>query len=458
MSNAICIQDQCQTFLMYNKVTGADPSNSGSVAFVPYIKTICEAGDGYTVSNYNLDGTPYTDTIEEEVNPVDLDYETVPVCVEGEQYLRWYVSNAGQPLGQAFVFYTTLAGDLAQISDPASAKLGDCDAVAGCRTERLYHHVGLTLTPIFRETCPGEEPKYYDADGNELDPSELTGELIFPADVDVEQQIMCDGESSFVRWYVAVNGQPAFFHDTNLQGEAITPVGDVTAGRCSADAGCTILDYYAVNGNSVIPYRVKFCPGADPIFYDETNNEVAPSEIDGEIVPAAGLDVEQRLMCDGEKTFIRWFVAINGQPLLSHDTDLSGSILPPITGDVTAGACSAATEVCDSVHYLSFDGTTIRPFRIEYCPGADPVYYDETNTVIDLDDIGENIVPAGDLDVEQQIMCGGETTFIRRFVSVNGNRAFYYDTDLHGQMIARVDGDVAVGECKPCGCCRTECQ
>src|SRR5690606_41753372 len=70
MSNAICIQDQCQTFLMYNKVAAGDPATSGGGAFVPYIKTICQSADGYIVSDFNLEGTPYSDAVHEEADLV----------------------------------------------------------------------------------------------------------------------------------------------------------------------------------------------------------------------------------------------------------------------------------------------------------------------------------------------------------------------------------------------------
>src|SRR5690606_20861603 len=158
MSNAICVQDQCQTFLMYNKTTDSLLNPPDNIVFVPYIKKICETDEGYEVTNYNLDGTPYTDAIEEEI-------------------------------------------------------------------------------------IPGAE--------------------------DIKQQVMCDGSSSFIRWFVTVKGVEAFHYDTNLDGDAFTPAGEVTVGSCGgAGDNCETLLYYAVDGTKLTSYRVKFCPGEEPIYYD----------------------------------------------------------------------------------------------------------------------------------------------------------------------------------------------
>jgi len=65
MSNAICVQGDCTTFLMYDKVGNQ---------LVPFIKELCQEGDDYQVRKFNLDGADYGSTTE-EIFPEDVNFD-----------------------------------------------------------------------------------------------------------------------------------------------------------------------------------------------------------------------------------------------------------------------------------------------------------------------------------------------------------------------------------------------
>src|SRR5690606_24835621 len=74
-----------------------------------------------------------------------------------------------------------------------------------------------------------------------------------------EQQLMCDGTRTFIRWLTAVKGEPTgIYHDTKLDGTALEtpPVAeDVKAGICP---DCTKTEYrelcdYDIREPEVVP-------------------------------------------------------------------------------------------------------------------------------------------------------------------------------------------------------------
>jgi len=75
MSNAICVQGDCTTFLMYDKVGNQ---------LVPFIKELCQEGDDYQVRNFNLDGTDYGST-PEEIFPEDVNFDKEEAAQKGRR-------------------------------------------------------------------------------------------------------------------------------------------------------------------------------------------------------------------------------------------------------------------------------------------------------------------------------------------------------------------------------------
>src|SRR5690606_37748647 len=138
---------------------------------------------------------------------------------------------------------------------------------------RFYYLDGSELTPILKKECPGEEPAYYDADGNGADEATLSGAALFTEGMEAEQREMCDGTSSFIRWFVAVKGQPAFKYDTDLDVLVFTPPGHPS----SALFPYTTLfrssgRFYYLDGSELTPILKKQCAGEEPTYYDADGN------------------------------------------------------------------------------------------------------------------------------------------------------------------------------------------
>jgi hypothetical protein len=372
MANALCYQEDCHIFLMYNK----KKDGAGNDVIDPFIREVCNLGNFLHVNNYKLDGTAYTDTIVEAVVADDIEVEQQLMCDGTNTFVRWFVYVKGNPT-QNFVYDTTLAGE--KYTPAGSVMVGDCQAGEGCETIVYSAVNGKQITSYRAKFCPGQDPVYYDKDNVEVDVSSISGTLVPASDVDVEKQIMCDGTNTFVRWFVYVTSDPSlnFSYDTTLEGLAYSPAGDVRVGECNAGGdGCETILYSAVNGKQITPYRVKFCPGQDPVYYDQNNAEVDVSSISGTLVPSGDVDVEKQIMCDGTNTFVRWFVYVASDPSLnfSYDTTLEGTAYTP-AGAVTVGDCRSG-DGCETILYSAVNGKQITPYRVKFCPGQDPVYYD----------------------------------------------------------------------------------
>src|SRR5690606_37702225 len=139
MSNAICVQDQCQSFLMYNKKSGGVEMPSDEFDFVPIFKEVCKGDDGYVVTYYNLDGTAYEDDIEAEVIPDDLDVHQQVMCNGTTTFIRWYVALHGEFL----LFHDTdLAGEAIE-AGAGPFTVGDCASMTEktCQNHLLYNKI-----------------------------------------------------------------------------------------------------------------------------------------------------------------------------------------------------------------------------------------------------------------------------------------------------------------------------
>ena len=437
--------DGCETIL-YSAVNGKQ--------ITPYRVKFCPGQDPvyYDQNNAEVDVSSISGTL---VPSGDVDVEKQIMCDGTNTFVRWFVYVASDP-SLNFSYDTTLEGTA---YTPAGAvTVGDCRSGDGCETI-LYSAVnGKQITPYRVKFCPGQDPVYYDQNNAEVDVSSISGTLVPSGDVDVEKQIMCDGSTTFIRWFVYVTSDPSlnFSYDTTLEGAAYTPAGDVRVGECTS-GDCETILYSAVNGKQITPYRVKFCPGQDPVYYDKNNAEVDVSSISGTLVPSSDVDVEKQIMCDGTTTFVRWFVYVASDPSLnfSYDTTLEGAAYTP-SGIVTVGDCKSGDD-CETILYSAVNGTQITPYRVKFCPGEDPVYYDQNNAEVDASAISGTLVPASDIDVERQIMCDGTTTFVRWFVYVASDPSlnFSYDTTLNGAAFTP-SGDARVGDCRAGDNCDTQ--
>ena len=346
MSNSICVQPNCQSFLIYNK--------KEDNVLEPFIKEVCNFDGENVVTNFNLDGTPYQETIVEELIPDDVDAEKQLMCDGTASFIRWFVYVKSNP-GLNFSYDTDLAG--AAYTAAGTATAGDCNAGDDCETLVYTAVNGTTITPYRAKFCPGEDPVYYDQDNEEVDAGSISGTLVPAEDIDVEQQVMCDGTASFIRWFVYVKSNPGlnFSYDTDLAGAAYTAAGPATAGDCNAGDNCDTKTLYQRNDDTISPFLRKTCPGKDPVYYDIDGSEVDASTITGELLLPEDVDVEQQLMCDGTSTFIRWHVAIRGRPSgIYYDTDMNGVELAeaPDPDAVKFGKCpdcptSTFIRLCD---------------------------------------------------------------------------------------------------------------
>ncbi|GGA76023.1 hypothetical protein GCM10011385_32530 [Nitratireductor aestuarii] len=437
---------------MYNK--------KSSDELEPFVREICNLNGENVVTDFNLDGTPYQETIVEEIIPEDIDIEQEMMC-DGNtaiSFIRWFVYIKSDPT-KNYSYDTDLEGAIYTPADPGKVVAGNCSL--NCTKFLFYGNNDGTLIPFIGELCSnpsgfGDDLVWRTIYSLHPDGVKPEGEIIFPEDVDFEKQMMCDGTNSFIRWYVLSKGAPlGISFDTDINGEIVTVTGDVVVGSCNAADDCETLIYSQVEGKAISTYRAKFCPGKDPVYYDANNNVVTLSA-SAKLFPTGDIDVEQQVMCDGTTTFVRWYVYVKSDPSLnfSYDTGLDGASAFTPAGEPKAGGCESVDD-CETIVVSAIDGQTITPYLARYCKDEPVVYYDpQTNEVATP---AGTVVPADDVDVKQQVMCDGTTTFVRWYVYVKSNPGlnFSYDTGLDGTSAYTPAGEPKVGGCEPIDDCET---
>jgi len=457
-----CDSGLCETKLMYHVL----PSEITDPRYELILVETCKREDKYFVRYYTMGGIPTFELDPRKlVAPENVHFVTVTICAslgsDRKNLLRHLVYWNRDLIG----YFDTNAHGQVQPNNTVGGRvtLGPCGETDYCHTQPMYLLKDKNLKIVLRKVCTEFEQEQivtvqdldgktiYHKDGNmnfDLDP--IDGILLLPDDVDVEQQLMCDGTVTFFRWYVSIKSHPElnYSYDTGLDGvTSYTLAGVPRVGSCEGADDCETLVYSAIDDRAITNYRVKFCPGHDPVYFDSDNNEVQFSEITGTVVPAGDLDVEQQVMCDGTTSFVRWYVYVKSSPGLnfSYDTGLDGTSAYTPAGEPKVGGCDSGDD-CETIVVSAIDGQTIRPYLARYCKGEEVVYYDpETNGIVTP---AGTVVPAGDLDVEQQVMCDGTTSFVRWYVYVKSDPSlnFSYDTDLDGAKYT-AGAEVKVGGC-----------
>src|SRR5690606_19655121 len=108
--------------------------------------------------------------------------------------------------------------------------------------------------------------------------------------------------------------------------------------------------------------------------------------------------------------------------------------------------CGGGSEGCESAQIESASGWELMSISREQCAGEEPTYCDADGNEVDGATLtGEALFPEED-DVEQQVMCHGAPSVVRRVVAVKGQPAFDDDSDFDGEAFTH-EGDVSVGSC-----------
>jgi hypothetical protein len=136
-------------------------------------------------------------------------------------------------------------------------------------------------------------------------------EEIIPEDIDIEQEMMCDGNTaiSFIRWFVYIKSDPTknYSYDTDLEGAIYTPAdpGKVVAGNCSLN--CTKFLFYGNNDGTLIPFIGELCSNPSGFGDDlvwRTIYSLHPDGVkpEGEIIFPEDVDFEKQMTVFGLRT------------------------------------------------------------------------------------------------------------------------------------------------------------
>ncbi|WP_163269019.1 hypothetical protein [Chelativorans alearense] len=468
MARTTCVYTECETFLLCDKV---------GTASTPFIRRICRDADGtiQPPEDTDLDGAAYQvqGTVGSCENGTDLEMKVM--CDDGTvSFLRWYVSQDGQPTGQ--FFDTDLDGVAYTPSDPAAVSVGPCPQDPECAptpTTQLLYDIRSdgTVVPFLRHMvvdCEGNVLETHDTGLDEQDyVVDPNGEVVAqpPGAPKCEALLLCDkvgtASTPFIRRICRdADGTIQPPEDTDLDGAAYLIQGEV--GSCEngtdlemkvmCDGGTvSFLRWYVSQDGQ--PTGQFFDTDLDGVAYVPTAAvSVGPCPQDPECAPTPTTQLLYDIRADGTVVpFLRHMVVdCEGNVLETHDTGLDGQdyVVDP-NGEVAAQAPGApkceALLLCDKV------GTASTPFIRRICRDADGTIQPPEDT--DLDGAAYQVQGAvgsceNGTDLEMKVMCdGGTVSFLRWYVSQDGQpTGQFFDTDLDGVAYAPTAA-VSVGPC-----------